>query len=236
MASSGTNFVVADWGGTLLSSSNGTTWQPVTLPQNAADLYNPSDLSFSGGRYLYLARRYLGEPTYSTETVLVYSEGSALTNWQIVTISLPEAPDCIAYGASRFVASVWGGSGYTMYSSTDGATWSKGTELGGDQIRKIRFLNGRFIAVGVRGTIYVSTDGLNWSKKETPSPVRLVDVSFGKNLYVAIGEAAVILVSTDANVWKVSPFGGHWSALRSISFGGNKFLITGPKGAVLQSN
>lgn len=234
IASSGTNFVIAGYWGKLMSSPNGTLWSPIALPYGASELDFNGDISFSAGRYYITSRRYLGPPTYSTQKVLLYAPAN-LSGWTLQIMNLPKFPYCVAYGASRFVASVQEGSDYWIYSSTDGATWTKASNLGATQPRNIRFLNNRFIAVGEGGSIWVSADGLAWLKKSTPTSVRLVDAAFGRGIYVVLGEVGQILISTDSNTWTSSPFGGHWSLLRSVAFGG-RFLVTGPKEAVLRSN
>jgi len=236
VASSGTNFLrgTSGWPEKLMSSSNGIVWNPITLPTEASNI-NLADVHFSSGRYFLMAEKYDEEQPYSPEIMILFAPAN-LTSWSIQNTNLPDFPECLAYGANQFIASVREDTDIWIYSSTDGASWTKRTNLGTSQPRKIRFLNNRFIAVGTDGSIWVSTDGHTWSKKISPSSISLVDVAFGKGIYVALAQAGHILVSSDANTWKLSPFRGLWSKLFSVAFGGNRFLITGPKQAVLRSN
>lgn len=240
IASSGNNFVITYGGngGHLYSSSNGTAWTPIGLPSEATNLNGYlGEIAFSGGRYFFAAVRYVdaGDDTYTPQNLLIFAPAN-LTSWSVRTMDLPDFPEYVAYGSNQFIASVREGSDFWIYSSTDGASWTKRASLGTSGPTKIRFLNNRFIAVGRNGSIWVSTDGITWSKKISPSSFDLIDASFGKGLYVVLAQTGHIMVSSDANTWKLSPFGGFWSKLRSIAFGGNRFLVTGPKEAVLRSN
>ena len=234
LASSGSNhFIGADWKSGYFSS-NGTSWSKLTAISSMDGI---DDLFFSGGKYVIFGSKNLQvDPWWAN--VLIYSTNATFTTWTQKTLTLDGNLQAGGYGLNLFVAAARTSGTTAFYSSPDGATWTKRTVVGDSLFSRIRFLNGRFIAVGTAGSIYISLNGTVWTKATTPSSDTLYDVAFGKSTLVAVGTAGAIYVSiNNGTSWTVSP-SGIWSCLNGVVFSPtlNKFLVTGPNEAVLLSD
>ena len=121
-----------------------------------------------------------------------------------------------------------------IWTSSDGLTWQgPQTSNTTNGLRKIRFMNGRFIAVGYGGAAYggsfiVSTNGVDWSM-----PVLipgnngwLTDVAFGNSTYVFTGSQGTnIVTSSDLSTFLYSYWPGY--GFTAIAFGDGKFIAVG---------
>ncbi|NLZ14899.1 MAG: hypothetical protein GXY29_12005 [Thermotogaceae bacterium] len=122
--------------------------------------------------------------------------------------------------------------GYGKFgSSPDGITWTP-ADPGYSNIYSVRWLNGRFVAVGQVGDggISVSTNGTSWERKSTYGSGRLRDVAWGDGLYIAIG-------AKDSNgiYWSETGAVDNWSyrnnnqEINGITYGNGLFVAVGPK-------
>ncbi|MDX1960073.1 MAG: hypothetical protein SFU98_16010 [Leptospiraceae bacterium] len=65
---------------------------------------------------------------------------------------------------------------------------------------RVRYLNGRFYAVGTSGQIYSSTDGESWTKAPVGNLRSFSDIGFKDNRFLAVGNF-IGYTSTDGNNW-----------------------------------
>ncbi|MCX6954468.1 MAG: hypothetical protein NTV51_20130 [Verrucomicrobia bacterium] len=153
----------------------------------------------------------------------------------------------LAFGHGVFVGAGNGG----LYSSTDGFTWTQrlpspvpGSE---STIAALKYLNGRFVAVGTRGLICTSVDGIVWTRQTAPvgafgpnagpaagRPYALWDVAYGNGLYVAAGQLE-FLTSPDGVTWTRRTSPAIVSDMVHLHFGGGKFVASSLAGRVTVS-
>ena len=96
----------------------------------------------------------------------------------------------------------------------------------------IAFGNGKFVAVGDKGSASYSADGINWFAATTPSgytSVSFRSVAFGNGRFVAIGYEsgkARAITSTNGTSWTSVTLSkdAYW---HGICYGGNQFVAVG---------
>lgn len=123
--------------------------------------------------------------------------------------ALPTVPPlyAIAWGAGQFVAV---GDAGTVITSDDGLawTWRPPLRIGGTlatDLRGIRYLNGRFLALGQRA-VFASADGLDWTELPRPDQGGMLrDAAYADGWYVLVGDSGNILISDDLNTWTPIP-------------------------------
>jgi hypothetical protein len=135
----------------------------------------------------------------------------------------------ITYGNGLFVAV---GDGETMTSS-DGINWTVYEDESYTQWYAVTFGNDVFVAVSTYSEyIMYSSDGADWSFIEGISEDisnGFIDVAFGNGLFVAMNEDNFVYVSEDVATWDSYTIEvGNW---KSITFGGNQFIIVGDQGS-----
>ena len=125
----------------------------------------------------------------------------------------------------------------TIFSSTDGFTWTRRASGTSEWIVNVAYGNGLFVAVGDNGRILRSTDGISWNYASNLGTIfRLNGViyvpSFGR--WIAVGENGAIVTSIDANTWAATPSGTtNW--LHGLAFSGTYLCTVGKGGTILIS-
>ena len=66
---------------------------------------------------------------------------------------------------------------------------------GSSSLMGVAYGNGRFVAVGRRGTILTSSDGVSWTERSSGTSQDLHGVTYGNGLFVAVGSGGTILTS-----------------------------------------
>lgn len=126
----------------------------------------------------------------------------------------------ICYGNGVFVAV---GQDY-FATSTDAITWLTTPAVDGGTFQCVRFLNGKFYAVG--SAIYRSSDGTTWEKcnVSTGNGYMATSITFGNGMYVCVTPNYTVS-SYDGLNWSYTPMPqGAW---RSVVFGNGVFVATG---------
>jgi len=124
----------------------------------------------------------------------------------------------------------------TIFSSTDGATWTRRASGTSEWIVAVAYGNGLFVAVGDNGRILRSTDGgISWNYASNLGTVfRLNGIIYALGKWIAVGENGVIVTSTDANTWAATPSGTtNW--LHGLAFSGSYLCTVGKGGTILIS-
>lgn len=93
-----------------------------------------------------------------------------------------------------------------------------------NNMNRVRFANGRFVAAGARGAIAFSDDGIRWNRYGLATTLNLIDVAFGNGIYVAVGEAGAIFTSTNGIDW--TPHSQGVLGFTSVAFGNGTFLLS----------
>jgi len=129
----------------------------------------------------------------------------------------------------------------SVYSSTDGITWSWQQVAGWDQyLRGIAWSGNLSVAVGDWGAIYTSPDGGTWTSQTSGTSQHLRAVTWAGNQFIAVGASStvgvnsVILTSTDGVTW-VSHDSGTENGLNEIVWSGSNYVIVGDNATILSN-
>jgi len=168
--------------------------------------------------------------------------------WTVREVPIPGGLQCLSYGKNMFVATqaqpqpqVW--------TSPDGVNWVQAGTIRADNIVRLAYGNGAFLACGSdggscsgsgHGVIFASQDATSWTPVFDGDCV-VSDVAFGAGMFVAIshygGRGGVydsITSSDDGIHWQ-------WRAtfpqleFTAASFAHGRFVVIGPGAVVFQS-
>jgi hypothetical protein len=86
-----------------------------------------------------------------------------------------------------------------------------------NEVNRVRFVGGRFLAMGSNGLLLTSTNGSNWTQQVTGTTANLTSAAYGRalinqppffvNYYMVVGSSSTVLVSTNAVNWSVTTAG-----------------------------
>ena len=97
------------------------------------------------------------------------------------------------------------------------------------ELTEVKYLNGKFMALGGAGTLIMSTDGVNWDSVCVDALLTLQGITYGNDLYVAVGYgggSGIVYTSSDALNWsRAAETVGH--NLYDVTYGNNKFVAVG---------
>lgn len=102
-------------------------------------------------------------------------------------------------------------------------TWVSPLPQGND-LKKVVYGAGQYVAVGDLGTILTSPDGSAWTAQRSGTREELWDVTYGNGRFVAVGSA--ILTSPDGRRWTVR-MSGLEIPLRGVAWGDGRFVAVG---------
>jgi hypothetical protein len=209
--------------GVLITSPDGQTWtrnQTVSEQLQNGNSYF-SGIAFGGDRWIAV-----------TWDGIYFTSNDGL-DWTARISGLSDTSG-IAYGGGQWVMwSDWG----NYRTSSNGLSWDSGSGSFGDNIRNIRYLNGRWIAaMGER--LLTSPDFQTWNEWRGG----FADVAFGNNEWLAIGgkmgsevRQLVIATSTDAINWTYDEPGMHNLQLNAVAFGDSRWVGVGSYGRMATS-
>lgn len=133
---------------------------------------------------------------YGNGVFVAVGSSSAVSSDGITWTSPSASPfvssrNTIAYGNGVFVAA---GNGSTGYISSDGESWTTVVMNGfsGKDVKSVRYINDRFIAVGTGGGLSYGSNGTIWQSGSSGTTWELRDVAYGNGVYVAVGTAASV--------------------------------------------
>jgi hypothetical protein len=117
-----------------------------------------------------------------------------------------------------------------IYSEDQGDTWTIAHPRNGenvDDIYKVAYGNGKFVAQDEGGGIWTSTNGkTGWTKYKLPNSTRCISFGNGYFMMGCAGTGAILRSSTgDQGSW--STVGHLGEAVRGIAYGNNKWLAVG---------
>lgn len=152
----------------------------------------------------------------------------------------------VAYGNGVWVAA---GDDGSVVRSTNGMDWTALPPPNPDSFQSVRFINGKFFAVGgygldlgmlirwKRATVATSTNGLEWSVISMDGdPIQ--DIAFAQGRFVAIGSSAQIIHSPNGRDWLPATLilknaaGGD---LKAVAGSPDRFVAAGNSGGILAS-
>lgn len=153
---------------------------------------------------------------------------SAALPQRVFTTVQEGLPDMFAsaYGAGTYVA---GGLNGALYTSSNGAVWTKRLNQDPDCrfIFGITYGGGQFVAVGSPNIALTSPNGVTWTSRFANSGFyQLNAVVYGAGRYVAVGGLGTVVTSANAIQWTARS-SGTFEWLQGIAFGANTFVAVG---------
>jgi hypothetical protein len=96
-----------------------------------------------------------------------------------------------------------------------------------DPLRELAHGNGRFVAVGERGSVVVSTNGADWALHRAKGQPLLSAVAYGNGVFVAVARG-VILSSVDGVTWAARiNLRPSFIEFTTVQFGNGRFVAAG---------
>lgn len=214
--------------GQILKSSDHVTWNPIVTPGGFSGVCNPV---YNGSGFGVLAG-------FITSCSFYHSNSTGST-WTETNVTLPantSLGNCLAFGNGVYVAAFDGSGGSVLGTSKNGSTWTV-VKTVAQQVKRIAYANGAFVAVGTQGLIVNSLNGTTWTSVTSPgSYADLKDAAFGKNTWVIVGACGTILSSINNGVSWTRNNSGTGDNFETVTFGGTTFLAAGENGLIEQSN
>jgi hypothetical protein len=181
-----------------MTSSNGTTWTPVTIVNNAAYFFGVAN---GNGTFVTTVD--------SGSTSNIYYSRYPSISWTAATGSPVSANGwhAVTYGNGTFVAVTrFAVQTNQVAYSADGITWSYATAPTSSNLLGVAYGNGLFVAVGASGAIMTSPDGITWTARTSPTTGSLRGVAYGNGLFVAltyVASPSYCVVSQDGITWSL---------------------------------
>lgn len=200
VATSGTVIVAVGESGSILRSTDGTSWTPVTSgTSNTLD-----GVAWGGGRFVAVG--YAGGNGNVTvlssidgQTWTDQSFGAGIASWQDLR--------SIAWTNDRFLSSGW----YSkLRNSTDGGVSFQTSRTASEDMPGLAFGNGVYFAAGIdrdnadADINLISSDGTNWSALPTASQDNRNGAVFFNNSFITVGDNHSIWQS---NAFQAGSFG-----------------------------
>jgi hypothetical protein len=230
MLDGGSTFVAVGANHRILSSADGTTWNP--------HLFTPSTGGFFGvasggsGPILVAVGDSQGNTSDGGTMSRIFTSPDG-TNWTQQSAPTTHALYGVAAGSSGFVAV---GENDTILTSPDGVSWtsrSTGVDAGSvSRLNGVAFGGSTYVAVGGSGLILTSPDGVTWTQQTSGTTELLAAVAHVQSQFVAVGSNGTVLTSPDGMAWST-----HYSAtkqqLNGVGASGSSILIVGQNELIL---
>jgi hypothetical protein len=171
----------------------------------------------------------------------------SLAKWQAAADAKIAAEiQAAAYGNGVFVAG--SRSDGTAAYSPDGIFWTAldatATTFGSNSFQQIRFLNGKFYAVGTGGAMASSSDGVNWTAlSQAAITSRINDIAWGAGKLVIVGNAGIMAYSDNGgSTWTANDqsalfkdSGNAAANINSVVYAAGNFVAVGQAGTAAWS-
>ena len=176
--------------GVALASTDGTNWTKTDLAINLADF-----VTYGNKLFVALGATRTIFPSTHVDTFKIISSADGII-WKNIYSAISSFDSftnfhSIAYGDNQFVAV---GNGRSIYSSTDGSSWTK-RDLPGWVLTSITYGGGQFVAVGWAGYVFSSRDGISWAGTRMDTTKDYISVAYGNGQFVAVGKDGAIAIS-----------------------------------------
>ncbi|MDD9268630.1 cadherin-like beta sandwich domain-containing protein [Paenibacillus sp. GCM10023248] len=220
-------FVAVGNAGTILTSSDGITWDKKTLSGGddlSAVVYSEGKWVIGGANGVIYTST---DPTIVSSWQLAETDGVSSIIWNITV------------GGNGTLVAV-AENGEILYSTDGGEIWHNdftnafgfyGVHYGTAKGKS------RYVAVGQTAEIQTSDDGVGgWEWRDAGAGVNLYSITSGNDLFVAVGDTT-LLTSPDGIDWSslTWPTEAPTGNLYSVAYAGNKFIAVGENGTVLTS-
>ncbi len=251
-------FVAVGTYGTILTSTDGATWGG-RVSNTTQDLYA---LTYGNGKYVAVGRAITTSSDGITWSVAEASAPNVLesvafgnnmfvavgtngtngvvytsadgSSWIPQTVGLIQDLKGVAFNNGIFTAV---GEYSGIYTSADGAVWTKRNEITANvpYLYSAAFGNGAMVTVGDDKNVYTSSGSVHWTQRMAVyQSSDLFSVAFGNNTFAAIGGSDQVFSSHDGRTWNTNPVESI-TLLQGIAFGNNSFVAVGDLGQIFQS-
>ncbi len=213
---SGTLWIAAGQGGTLLTSPDGATW----TARNSGTQQTLYSVVWTGAQWVAVG---------DSGAVLTSPDGVSWT----ARYAAPFAPlNSVAWTGSKLVAVGGGGIANfpgTLLTSSDGITWTaQNTGTTYARLQSVAWADNQVVAAGYNGTLLTSPDGLSWTKRVSPTFFNAQSATWTGSQWVTVGDFGVILTSPDGINWTRQASGlGTVDELFSVAWMGNQLVAVG---------
>ena len=214
----GAEYIVSGTAGRVAWSSDGLQWS-------------------SGGANS--SRDFVDAIARGTAIVAVDSSGKLWftpdrQNWNNLATTFSLSLSTIAAGPPGWVA---GGNNGALAFSADGQSWTNVSLVGAGsgQIRQVRWIEGRFFAVGMGSNLWTSPDGQTWTATFAGTATQHGShraIAWSGRRYVVVGLGGRIFSSPDALTWTAASTPSGYD-LDTVVWTGNGFYASGTNGAVI---
>ncbi len=205
LASSDDNWVAITASDAAAYSSDGNSWNSVTLPVDTTW----TKVRYGGGYFIAVA---------STGEAAKSIDGSS---WSSITMPTSDAWSDIAYGNGTWVV-IATGTDVVAY-STDLTSWSTTTMTTNTDWVSIVYGANKFVAVANTGEVAYSTNGSSWTEDTLSST--MTSLAYGNNRFVAISTGTAttdVAISFNGIDWTYGSIEeGDW---KSITYGQGLFV------------
>jgi len=205
----GTAWVAASTG-FYVSTNDGTSW---ALQGSTTAGYSVQGLAYGVGSGASGQGRVVGvgqqDSSGNPQVWYVNGQGGTGTYTRAQVNTSGKPLNGVAFGGGLFVAV---GNGGTIFTSTDGVSWTSRTSGTTNNLNAVAYSStlGMFVAVGASGTILTSTDGTTWTSR-----------SGGAGTLYSVGwsptAAAFMAVPLTGGTAYASTNGTSWSSVTGIS-------------------
>ena len=220
-ATNGTFIAVSQNGLAIVSNNGGATWMPALVPN--LRFYGTPCVAYGNG--IFVAVAYFNS-MYSSDNEKSWTTISSppVVNWSWRSV---------AFGNGTFVAVSF--DGQSMYSNTNGQSWSlvPGTLSG--QWTSVAYGNGTFVAVSFDGkSMYSNTNVPSWTTITIPTG-QWTSIAYGNGTFVAVSfDGKSVYSNTSIPSWTtITTPSGTW---RSVAYGNGAFVAVSGDGQSMYSN
>jgi hypothetical protein len=155
------------------------------------------DITYFNNRWLIAQQTNSGQTVWTST-----NDGQTWTRNNITSATANSGQYVSIASNATVVVALWSGfqSDYGIWSSPDGATWTKRVTISSGGAR-VQFVNELFLFGGDSGDLRTSTNGTTWTSRTSNLTGRISGFAWNGSVYVAVTENGQIASSPDGTTW-----------------------------------
>lgn len=110
--------------------------------------------------------------------------------------------------------------------SENGTDWRLIDYTTDQRISDLKYLNGKYVLLGLGGSILTSTDSINWVQNISDTKYSFHTVKWFKDKFIGVGSEGLIMTSKDGTQWQLHDAGTK-ADIKDIAFNGEFYLAVG---------
>lgn len=201
--------------GRVYTSVNDELW----VPRDLTSTKSARAVTFFAGKVVVV-----GEAGLTAWADAVMLRDSAVTPLDVNHLPTANWLEAVAAGTSSALAV---GDNGSVYSTTDGTTWTLQPQPLSIWLRGVAFGNGTFVAVGEGGYLATSVNGGSWQQRATGTTMNLNRVAWLGDRFIAVGDSGKILASSTGSNWNAITGSGATKDLFSVAGTGSMYVVGG---------